>query len=95
MPTLPILGSTFTLTAALILSGCAGVPNGALSLTPRSLQSCVTERSRLIMSRWGQYEWNTRVQVLYPDWRFSAYSWARTECIHGRPIAAHHPPMPG
>ena len=54
-------------------------------------QTCVAERRMQISREWSRYEFERRVQVMFPDWRRSARKWARYECEYGRPIENFHP----
>lgn len=74
------------------LAACVTSPRPG-SLTALE-QQCVGERTRLIRDAWSSYEFNYRIDVVYPDWMMLAPRWARVECRLGRPVAEAYPQGP-
>jgi uncharacterized membrane protein YgcG len=80
---------------AALAAGCAKSEFASNVDAPPTLQNlaktCVKERQRAIRQEWANYERRTQRQVVFPDWRLQAVSWARLECDHGQVIAQFRP----
>jgi hypothetical protein len=84
---LPLLAALSIGCAKSDLEFNGGVPPTLMNLT----QACVNDRQRVIRNEWRNYERRSQRQVVFPDWRTQAVSWARVECEHGSAIAQFRP----
>jgi hypothetical protein len=80
---------------AALASGCAksdfAMNNDAPPTLENLAKACVKDRHLAIRHEWTNYERRYQRQVVFPDWRAQAVSWARLECDHGRVIAQFRP----
>jgi predicted transcriptional regulator len=78
-----------------LAAGCAKSDLAMNSDTAASLQqlarACINDRQRIIREAWQNYERRNQRQVVFPDWRVQAVSWARVECERGRAIERFRP----
>ena len=79
--------------AALLLAGCVS-KSGIVTFKPKHedpLKECVSERHKIIIEAWSEYEKDTWKKVVYPDWRIESARWARAECKYGKAIRQFYP----